>query len=94
MDEDFEAVPLSAYLDMTARLTGRISALEAVVMRLMAEREDLAEFTQLADKTLLHIEDSRIHALGAEEETMQTHEWAHQSLHAMAANAVISRKIR
>jgi hypothetical protein len=94
MDEDFEAVPLEAYLDMNARLIGRIQALEVLLMRMLAERQDLAEFAKKADNTLLHDEESRIHTLGVEEETIQTHEWARQAMHALIANAVTARKIR
>lgn len=94
-DDDFEeCVPLSAYLEMTARLLGRIHALEATLAAVLAERKDLPRLSRHADAILLNDEASRIATNRTEEETIKTHEYARQSADALFANARIARRIK
>ncbi len=85
-------VPLSQYLDMTARLIGRIQACEALLVAMLSERADTAQLAQRADAFLLTDEASRIAAHRTDDETMQTHEWARLSAEALFANADLARR--
>lgn len=93
-DEGEECVPLSAFLEMTARLLGRIQALESTLVAVLARREDLARLGRHVDAILLSDEASRIAKNRTEEETMKTHEWARQAAEALFANAKLARKLK
>lgn len=87
-DEEFEeTVPLTAYLEMTARLVGRITALEAFIAVLLAERSDAHSIARRVDSFIIEDEHSRISANGTANETMQTHEWARKSAEAILLNS-------
>ncbi len=89
-----ECVPLEAYLEMTARVLGRIQAVESTLVALLSERPDLAVLAQRVDTILLDDEASRIAAKRTAEETIKTHEWARQAADALFANARLARKIK
>jgi len=92
-DED-GYVPVDAFIEMTARLTGRIQALETVLQTLLSERASLAILERRADAVLLHAEASKIADGKMPEEAMRSHEWASQALHALFRNADIARSVR
>lgn len=92
-DPEFEeCVPLSAYLEMTARLLGRIQALEAAAVAVLGRREDLDALARRVDEIIVNDEASRIAADGPDEETMKTHEWARQAAEALFANARLAKR--
>ncbi|RYC10147.1 hypothetical protein [Ciceribacter ferrooxidans] len=92
-DED-GYVPVEAFIELSARLAGRIQALETMLQTLLSERVSLADLERRADAVLLHAEASKIADGKMPEEAMRSHEWASQSLHALFRNATIARDIK
>ena len=82
------------FLDMAARLLGRIHALEATLAAVLAERADLPALSRHVDAVLLNDEASRIATRRTDEETMQTHEWARQAATVLFANAAVARRVQ
>jgi len=92
-DED-GYVPIEAFIELGARLTGRIQALETILQTLLSDHTALADLERRADAVLLHAEASKIADGKMPEEAMRSHEWASQALHALFRNADIARSVR
>lgn len=93
-EELFEPVALDDYLEMTARMLGRIHAIEATIVAALSLRPDIDALERHTDAIIVHDESSRIAANKTDEETIRTHEWARQAAHALFANARIARRVR
>ncbi len=94
-DDDMdECVPISAFLEMSARMTGRIQALEAALMAVLSRRDDLEALERHVDAILVNTEASKISDNKMPEEAMRAHEWADQSARALFVNTRTARKLR
>lgn len=92
-NEEEEFVSVDAFVEMTARLLGRIQALEAMLSAALAGRSDTEAIARVADALLLNDEASRIIEKNTPQETMKTHEYAQTAIRALLADVSLARRI-
>lgn len=92
--ELFEPVALDDYLEMTARMLGRVHALEAAMIAMLGGRDDIEDIARRADAFILNDEYSRGREFGASEESMRAHHYAQQAAAALFENARRDRRRR